>query len=92
MAKKTLHLIDKLGASLLATKVIGEKPSIYQTDELAVILDRTTPAKMSEKTLGEGREKVALPSAQTLFGPDSESLPSVDAQVRTFAKVGKPFN
>lgn len=81
IAKKTLHLIDKLGTSLLATKVLGEKPSMFHTDELSVTLDRQTPAKMSGKTLGKGKQKVTLPSAETLFGPVSAKLPSVDSQV-----------
>ena len=36
---------------------------------------------MAGKTLGEGKEKVSLPSAKTLFGPDAANLKSVDAQV-----------
>ena len=44
-------------------------------------LDRQTPAKMSGKTVGEGKEKVSLPSAGTLFGADAINLRSVDAQV-----------
>lgn len=83
ITKKTLHLIDKLGGGLLATKVPGEKPSVFHTDKLSLTLDRQTPAKMSGKTLGEGKEKVSLPSAKTLFGPNAANLKSVDAQVGT---------
>ena len=61
----------------------GEKPSVFYTDKLSVMLDRQTPAKMSGKTLGEGEQKVSLPSAKTLFGARASNLKSVDAQVRT---------
>lgn len=81
IAKKTLRLIDRLGGGLLATKVPGEKPSVFHTDKLSVTLDRQTPSKMAGKTLGEGKEKVSLPSAKTLFGPGAANLKSVDAQV-----------
>ena len=81
IAQKTLHLIDKLGGGLLATKVPGEKPSVFHTDKLMMTLDRQTPDKMAERTLGEGKEKVSLPSAKTLFGPNTANLKSVDAQV-----------
>lgn len=82
IAKKTLHLIDRLGTSLLATKVTGEKPSVFTTDKLSLTLDRQTPAKMSRKSLGEEKERVALPSAEVLFGSDFGIIPSVDAQVQ----------
>ena len=81
IAKKTLHLIDKLGGGLLATKVPGEKPSVFHTDKLTLTLDRQTPNKMAGRTLGEGKEKVSLPSAKTLFGTNVADLKSVDAQV-----------
>ena len=87
IAKKTLHLIDQLGTSLLATKVLGEKPSVFATDKLSVTIDRQTPVKMSGKALGGRKERVKLPSAETLFGPDSAKLASVDAQVRTQADI-----
>lgn len=61
----------------------GEKPSVFHTDKLSVTLDRQTPAKMSGKTLGEGKQKVSLPSAKTLFGAEAANLKSVDAQVGT---------
>lgn len=83
ISKKVLNLINKLGATLLTTKVVGEKPSVYHTDKLEMILDRQRPAKISGKTLGKRREKVILPSADDLIGPDSTHLPSVDAQVRS---------
>ena len=82
ISKKVLNLINQLGTTLLATKVVDEKPSVYHTDKLEMILDRQRPAKISGKTLGKSREKVTLPSAEDLFGPDSTHLPSVDAQVR----------
>ena len=87
LAKKTLYLINKLGSGLLATKVPGEKPSVFHTHELSVTLDRQTPAKMAGKTIGGGKEKVALPSAKTLFGPDAANLKSVDAQVGTQSDI-----
>ena len=88
IAKKTLHLIDKLGSGLLAVKVPGEKPSVFHTDKLSVTLDRQTPAKMSGKTLGEGKEKVSLPTAKELFGADAAKMKSVDAQVGIEFAIG----
>lgn len=54
---------------------------MFHTDKLTLTLDRQTPEKMAGKTLGEGKEKVSLPSAKTLFGTNAANLKSVDAQV-----------
>ena len=81
ITNRTLQLIDDLGSTLLTTKVVGERPSVFTTTTLNMILDRQTPAKMSRKIYGDGIEKVALPSTETLFGKNSGDLQSVDAQV-----------
>lgn len=81
ITNRTLQLIDDLGSTLLTTKVVGERPSVFNTTKLNMILDRQIPAKMSRKIYGKGIEKVALPSTETLFGQDSGDLQSVDAQV-----------
>jgi len=81
MAKKTISMMATVGAGLLSTKTVGEKPSVFKTKEVALLLDRQLPSKMGNKKLGEGDSEVALPSAGTLFG-DSANMPVVDAQVR----------
>lgn len=73
--------MDKVGSSLLGTKTVGEKPSVFKSKSLKMMLDRQVPSKIGGKKLGEGESGVALPSAATLFGDSAESLPSVDSQV-----------
>ena len=75
--------MDKVGSSLLGTKTVGEKPSVFKSKSLKMMLDRQVPSKVGGKKLddGEGESGVALPSAATLFGDSAESLPSVDSQV-----------
>lgn len=88
-AEKTLKLMDKVGSSLLGTKTVGEKPSVFKTKSLAMMLDRQVPSKIGGKKLGDGEGDggVALPSASTLFGDNAGSLPSVDSQVGAERKV-----
>ena len=88
MAEKTLKLMDKVGSSLLGTKTVGEKPSVFKTKSLAMMLDRQVPSKIGGKKLsdGEGDGGVALPSSDTLFGDQAGSLPSVDSQVRAYTQ------
>lgn len=83
MAEKTLKLMDKVGSSLLGTKVVGEKPSVFSTKSLNMTLDRQVPSKIGNKKLsdGQGDGGVELPSAATLFGDKASHLPSVDSQV-----------
>lgn len=89
LASKTLHIMDVLGTSLLATKVLGERSSAFSTDKLSMTLDRQTPVKMSRKTFGKGKEKVTLPSAGTLFRSFSENIESLDVQMTSFTE--NPF-
>lgn len=88
-AEKTLKLMDKVGSSLLGTKAVGEKPSVFKTKSLAMMLDRQVPSKIGGKKLsdGEGDGGVALPSASTLFGDNVGNLPSVDSQVKAAAEI-----
>lgn len=81
LAEKTVHLLDNVGSSLLATKTVGEKPTVMKTKNLALVLDRQLPDKMGGKTLGEGDSAVSLPSSDTLFGDTASNLPAVDSQV-----------
>ncbi|XP_078349560.1 polycystin-1-like protein 2 isoform X5 [Oculina patagonica] len=85
-AEKTLKLMDKVGSSLLGTKSVGEKPSVFKTKSLAMMLDRQVPSKIGGKKLGDGEGDggVALPSAATLFGDNAGNLPSVDSQMLAF--------
>jgi hypothetical protein len=84
MAEKTLQLMNVVGGSLLATKRVGEKPSVFKTKNMAMLLDRQVASKMGNKKLGEGESEVALPSVGTLFGNSSEDMPVVDSQVIKF--------
>lgn len=88
-AEKTLKLMDKVGSSLLGTKAVGEKPSVFKTKSLAMMLDRQVPSKIGGKKLsdGEGDGGVALPSASTLFGDKVGNLPSVDSQVKAAKRL-----
>lgn len=81
--------MDKVGSSLLGTKTVGEKPSVFKTKSLAMMLDRQMPSKIGGKKLGdgEGGEGVALPSADTLFGDKAANLPSVDSQVLMILRI-----
>lgn len=80
MAQKTLNMMGTVSGSLLSTKTVGEQPSVFKTKDVALLLDRQMPSKMSNKKLGEGDNEVALPSAATLFG-DKGDMPAVDSQV-----------
>ena len=80
MAEKTLSILDKIGSSLLATKTVGEKPSVLRTSGLVMTLDRQLPVKMGGKSFREQSGGVSLPSAEHLFTGDVE-LPAVDSQV-----------
>ena len=76
--------MDKVASSLLATKTVGEKPSVFKTKSIALTLDRQVPSKIGGKTLGNDDSesaRVALPQAATLFGQKAASLPLVDSLV-----------
>ena len=83
LTESNLALIDKLGTTLLSTKVAGEKPSTFISDSIAMTLDRQKPRGMGNKTLlnKEDLGVVTLPSAETLFGNKTTLLDYVDAQV-----------
>ncbi|XP_015751283.1 PREDICTED: sperm receptor for egg jelly-like isoform X1 [Acropora digitifera] len=87
MAQKTLHLMDKVGSSLLKTKTVGEEPSVFKTKSLSMTLDRQLPSKIGGKKLGngEGNGGVTLPSTDTLFEEETDGLSSVDSQMLAFA-------
>ena len=78
-----MNLVSKVGDSLLATKAVGEKPTVFKTKSLDVLLDRQRASDMGGKKLGEGPSGVALPSATSLFsGLEGEGTPeAVDSQV-----------
>ena len=71
-----------MGDSLLATKVVGEKPTVFKTKSLEVLLDRQRSSDMGGKKLGDGPSGVALPSADSLFSGQGKNPPdAVDSQV-----------
>lgn len=77
-----MTLVSKVGDSLLATKAIGEKPTVFKTKSLDVLLDRQRGSDIGGKKLGEGTSGVALPSASSLFSGQEGGAPeAVDSQV-----------
>ncbi|XP_031571396.1 uncharacterized protein LOC116305596 isoform X3 [Actinia tenebrosa] len=84
MSEKTLQLMEVVGGSLLSTKTVGEKPSVFKTKNMALLLDRQMASKMGNKKLGEGDSEVALPSADTLFGNNSDNMAAIDSQMMAF--------
>jgi len=81
-AQNALNLVTQVGDSLLATKAVGEKPTVFKTKSLEVLLDRQRSADMGGKKLGEGPSGVALPSANSLFSGQGQETPeAVDSQV-----------
>lgn len=67
---------------MLSTKAVGEKPTVFKTKSLEVLLDRQRSSDMGGKKLGEGSSGVALPSGNSLFSNNKESVPeAVDSQV-----------
>lgn len=87
-----MRLVDHVGSSLLAIKAVGEKPSVFTTEYLKMILDRQTPEKVGGKKLGEGGEgEVGLPSTGTLFGSSAADLHVVDLQVSDLSVILKMY-
>lgn len=81
-AKNALNLVSKVGDSLLSTKTVGEKPTVFKTKSLEVLLDRQKSSDMGGKKLGDGPSGVSLPSATLLFsGQGQQSPEAVDSQV-----------
>ena len=71
-----------MGNSLLATKTVGEKPSVFKTKSIEILLDRQLSSNMGGKRLGEGSSGISLPSASSLFTEHSQSSSqAVDSQV-----------
>ena len=81
-AQNALNLVSQVGDSLLSTKAVGEKPTVFKTKSLEVLLDRQRSSDMGGKKLGEGSSGVALPSGSSLFSNNEQSAPeAVDSQV-----------
>lgn len=81
-AQNALNLVSQVGDSLLSTKAVGEKPTVFKTKSLEVLLDRQRSSDMGGKKLGEGSSGVALPSGNSLFSNNEQSAPeAVDSQV-----------
>lgn len=78
-AQNALNLVSKVGDSLLSTKAVGEKPTVFKTKSMGVVLDRQRSSDMGGKKLGEGSNGVALPSVDSLFGNNGPD--AVDSQV-----------
>ncbi|XP_022796472.1 polycystic kidney disease protein 1-like 2 [Stylophora pistillata] len=81
-AQNALSLVSQVGDSLLSTKAVGEKPTVFKTKSMGVVLDRQRSSDMGGKKLGEGSNRVALPSADSLFGNDGPD--AVDSQMLAF--------
>lgn len=81
-AKNAVNLVSKVGDSLLGTKAVGEKPTVFNTKSLDVLLDRQRSSDMEGKRLGDGPSGVALPSGSSLFSGQGDGPPeAVDSQV-----------
>lgn len=78
-AQNALNLVSQVGDSLLSTKAVGEKPTVFKTKSMGVVLDRQRSSDVGGKKLGEGSNGVALPSADSLFGNNGPD--AVDSQV-----------
>ena len=85
MIEASVHLMDKLGSSLLSLKVVGEtKPMALRTGSVSMLLDRQTPSKLAGKTLkGERSEStVIIPSTVAISELHALRDGILDAQVK----------
>ncbi|XP_068684513.1 polycystin-1-like protein 2 [Montipora foliosa] len=89
-SQHAVNLVSKVGDSLLGTKEVGEKPTVFKTKSLDVLLDRQRSSDMGGKKLGDGPSGVALPSGSSLFAGQGDGPPEdVDSQMLSFNK--NPF-
>lgn len=84
MIEASVALMDKLGTTLLSTKVVGESaPSVFKTDMLSMVLDRQTPPMLVRKRLqwDDGSGGVTFPSLRVLIQNFLFPVQLLDAQV-----------
>ncbi|XP_078351373.1 polycystin family receptor for egg jelly-like [Oculina patagonica] len=87
MIEESVVLMDKLGTTLLSTKVVGEsEPSVFKTAVLSMVLDRQTPLMLVKKRLqlDAGSGGVTFPSLGVLLQNFQFPVHSLDAQMITF--------
>ena len=75
-------MIDKLGTTVLSTKVTGQKKTSLKGDAITLTLQRKAPAKIGGETLSgdENEGAVTFPSTEALFGRNGSGT-HVDMQV-----------
>ena len=80
LAERTLILAKNFASILLDAKALDEEPSIFQTNEMTLILERRRPDEMTRKSVGK-KSTVSLPSLDVLLGAQAQNLSSVGLQV-----------
>ena len=82
VTENILSLIDKLGTTVLSTKVTGQKKTSLKGDALTLTLQRKAPGKIGGETLSgnENEGAVTFPSKEALFGRNGAGV-HVDMQV-----------
>ena len=59
---------------------MDEEPSVFQTNEMTLIVERQRPDDMTRKSVGK-KSTVSLPSLDVLLGAQAQNLSSVGLQV-----------
>ena len=80
LAERTLRLVNIVASILLDTKALDEEPSVFQTNEMTLIVERKRPDDMTRKSVGK-KSTVSLPSLDVLLGAQAQNLSSVGLQV-----------
>ena len=80
LAERTLRLVNIVASILLDTKALDEEPSVFQTNEMTLIVERKRPDDMTRKSVGK-KSTVSLPSLDVLLGAQAQNMSSVGLQV-----------
>ena len=83
MVQKGVQLIDQVGSSLLQTKELYEKPSVFKTKSMSMVIDRQKPARMGGKTIKDRDMMISLPGIEELLrGKDGAKESYLSTQVQ----------
>lgn len=83
MVQQAAELIDQVGSSLAQTKELYEKPSVFTTKSISMVIDRQKPDLIGGKTLEENGMMISLPGAEELLkGEDAGKEDHLSTQVR----------
>lgn len=80
---KTINLVDKVGDSLVKTKKLYEKPTVFKTKSMTMVLDRQKPDLIGDKTIQDGDTKIVLPSTDSLIKDQASKDNFLSSQVRS---------